>query len=157
MTLAELYADYETRLRSFAVSLTHDPDRADDLVQETFIRAMAHLPLLGQLNHHQRQAWLFRTLKNRFIDEQRREQRREALLEQVAAERPVQDFTAGQIVDEILNAVPDQYRDLLYQRYILGMNSSEIAADLDIPAATVRSRLHLARKWVQRNRGRFLD
>ena len=157
MTFTELYDDYESSLRGFAIHLTHDPDRADDLVQETFIRAMGHLALLGQLNHHQRRAWLNRTLKNRLIDEERREQRGQVLLEQVAATTPVQDLSAGQIVGEILDAVPDHYRDLLYQRYLLGKNSTEIAADLGVPAATVRSRLYLARQWVQRNREKFLD
>jgi RNA polymerase sigma-70 factor (ECF subfamily) len=157
VTFTELYTDYETNLRGFAISLTHDPDRADDLVQETFVRAMGHLTLLGQLNHHKRRAWLNRTLKNRFIDEQRREQRGQVLLEQVAAMTPVQDFSAGQIVGEILDAMPDQYRDVFYQRYMLGLNSAEIAADLGIPAATVRSRLHLARKWARRNRELFLE
>lgn len=157
MTLADLYDDFESNLRGFAINLTHDPDRADDLVQETFIRAMGHLTLLAQLKRHQQRAWLFRTLKNRFIDEERRDARREALLEQIAMETPVHDYTAGHIVNEILDAVPDQYRDLLYQRYILGKNSSEIAADLDVPPATVRSRLHLARKWIQRHRADFLD
>ena len=157
MTLADLYADFESNLRGFAINLTHDPARADDLVQETFIRAMSHLTLLAQLKRHQQRAWLFRTLKNRFIDEERQNRRRQALLEQVATETPIQDFSAGQIVNEILEAVPDQYRELLYERYILGKNSSEIAAYLDVPPATVRSRLHLARKWIQRHRTDFLD
>ncbi len=157
MTFTDLYDDYESSLRGFAISLTHDPDRADDLVQETFIRAMGHVTLLRELNHHQRRAWLNRTLKNRFIDEQRRVQRGRELLEQVATTAPVQDFSAGRLAGEILDAVPDQYRDILYQRYLLGLNSVEIAADLGIPAATVRSRLHLARKWVQRNQEMFLE
>jgi RNA polymerase sigma-70 factor (ECF subfamily) len=157
VTLADLYVEFESNLRGYAINLIHDPDRADDLVQETFIRAMGHLALLAQLKPYQQRAWLHRTLKNRFIDEQRREARREALLEQIATETPVQDFTAGTTVQEILDAVPAQYRDLLYERYILGKNSSEIASELDIPAATVRSRLHLARQWVRRHRADFLD
>ena len=118
---------------------------------------MGNLTLLGQLNHHQRRAWLNRTLKNRLIDEQRREQRGQVLLEQVAAMAPVQDFSAGQVVGEMLDEMPDKYREVFYQTYVLGMNSVEVAADLGIPAATVRSRLFLARKWARRNRELFLE
>ncbi len=50
MTLADLYDEFEGWLRRYALRLAWEPDRADDLVQETFIRAMAHLPLLEQLN-----------------------------------------------------------------------------------------------------------
>jgi len=42
MTFADLYNEFEDKLRRYAMSLVRDPDRADDLVQETFIRAMAH-------------------------------------------------------------------------------------------------------------------
>ena len=155
ITLTELYDDCESSLRGYAVGLTHDPDHADDLVQETFIRAMGHLALLGQLKGPRQRAWLFRTLKNRLIDERRREQHLSHLLEQIATELPMYQSSPGHFVEEILDAAPEQYRELLYQRFIVGMNSSEIAAELDIPAATVRSRLHLARKWLRQHRSEW--
>ena len=83
ITIAEIYTINAPELRRFALSLARDADRADDLVSDTMLRAMAHLSLLGQLNPYQRRAWLYRTLKNRFLDEQRARQREQALLEQM--------------------------------------------------------------------------
>ena len=55
--IADLYQTYKEPLRRYAIRLTQDPTGADDLVQEPFIRALAHEELLGRLNHHQRRAW----------------------------------------------------------------------------------------------------
>jgi len=133
------------------MSLTHDANRAADLVQETIVRAISHLPLLERLNPYQRRAWLYRTLKNRFLDEQRKEQRQRALLSQLAktAARVDRQAVPGRL-HELLDRVPERYRDVLYKRYALGMTSSEIGRELGIPAATVRSRLHLAISRLRR-------
>jgi RNA polymerase sigma-70 factor (ECF subfamily) len=50
---------------------------------------------------------------------------------------------------EMLDLVPERYRDVLYRRYLLGQTSEEISSAYGIPAATVRSRLYLARKWLR--------
>jgi RNA polymerase sigma factor (sigma-70 family) len=51
--------------------------------------------------------------------------------------------------DEILDRVPERFRDVLERRYRLGMNSSEIGMELGIPGATVRSHLHQAIRWLR--------
>jgi RNA polymerase sigma-70 factor (ECF subfamily) len=156
MTLTDLYEEYETKLHRYARRLTRDSDRADDLVQETFIRAMGHLELLGLLKSYQRRAWLHRTLKNLFIDEQRSRQRQQDLIEQLAQETPL----AGHLPPEVLSPnpfdlVPERYRELVEKRYVLGMTSREIAEELGVPAATVRSRLHLALKNLRLQKSRL--
>jgi RNA polymerase sigma-70 factor (ECF subfamily) len=158
MTIAELYEEFEVRLRRYAISLVQDSDRADDLVQETLIRAMAHLELLEQLNPHQRRAWLYRVLKNRFIDEHRAHQREQVLAEQLAREAQyiVSYHSPYAAWSDILGLVPEQYRDVLHQRYVLGMTSTEIGEELGVPPATVRSRLHLAIKWLRGHTSKFL-
>jgi RNA polymerase sigma-70 factor (ECF subfamily) len=151
--IATLFEEYEQRLYTFAVGLTRDEDNADDLVQETMIRAMGHLDLLGQLNRHQRRAWLLRTLKNLFIDDERRRRRQIRLVEQlsigVRTNHAVDDV---QLLAQIIRTAPVQYRELLHQRYLLGLNSQEIAAEEGVPPATIRSRLHMARQWLKQNR-----
>jgi RNA polymerase sigma-70 factor (ECF subfamily) len=147
MTLADLYEEYEAALWRYARSLTQDGDRADDLVQEAFIRAMGHLGLLAMLKPYQRRAWLYQTLKNLFLDEQRARQRQEKLVEQLGQETPVEEFIPQEVtLTDPLRLVPERFRELVEKRYILGMNSQEIADEMGIPAATVRSRLHLALK-----------
>ncbi|MCI0440150.1 MAG: RNA polymerase sigma factor [Chloroflexi bacterium] len=151
MTIEDIYDEFEGRLRRYAMSLARDSDAADDLVQETLIRASAHVALLGHLNGYQQRAWLFRALKNLFIDEQRSRKRREALVEQLGAQTEFVGEPPALSSPGLLDHVPERDRELLEMRYVEGMTSREISEDLGIPAATVRSRLHLA---IKRLRGR---
>ena len=150
MTLTDLYEEYELELHRYARRWTRDPHQIDDLVQETFIRAMGHLDLLGLLEPYQRRAWLYRTLKNLFLDDVSARQRQEALIEQMAQDAPLAGYLPQEVIwPNPFDLVPEKYRDLVRKRYILGMTSQEIAEELGIPAATVRSRLHLAIKKLR--------
>ena len=150
LTIQDLYDLFEDKLHRYAVNLARDHDRADDLVQETLIRAMGNLVLLQQLNPYQRQAWMYRVLKNLFIDGERRRQRQETLYEHLAweAEQDVPP-ASSMLAQEMIDLVPERYRDVLNRHYILGQTSEEIGSAYGIPAATVRSRLYLARKWLR--------
>jgi RNA polymerase sigma-70 factor (ECF subfamily) len=117
---------------------------------------MGHLPLLGVLNRHQRRAWLYRTLKNLFLDDLNARQRQENLAAQLAWQVP----TVGELPAEIgspnpFDLVPEQYRDVVEKRYAQGMNSRKIARELGIPDATVRSRLHLALKKLRAQKSKL--
>jgi RNA polymerase sigma-70 factor (ECF subfamily) len=150
LTIRDLYDEYEARLKRYALSLARDHDQADDLVQETMIRAMGNLGLLGQLNRYQRRAWMYRVLKNLFIDQQRAGQRQGVLVERLARHTELDSAPAAALLArELMEEVPERYRDLLYRRYILGQTSVEIGRELCVPAATIRSRLYLARKWLR--------
>ena len=157
LTIDELYAEYDNRLHRYAMGLTRDSNRANDLVQETFIQALTHLELLRQLNRYQRRAWLYRVLKNRFIDQYRAIQREQALLERLAE---MIEIESSPFIDArlygLFGRVPERYQDLLKKRYILGMTSNEIGNELGVPAATVRSRLRLAIKWLRTHQSEFM-
>jgi RNA polymerase sigma-70 factor, ECF subfamily len=147
LTIADLYMEYESSLRRYAGSLARDTDKANDLVSETFLQAMAHLPLLEQLNSYQRKSWLYRVLKNRFIDQRRAERRSQALVEQLAWMNTLAAPPA--LGQDVLAQAPAQYRQVLHLHYVLEMTSEEIGFKLGVPAATVRSRLRLAIKWLR--------
>jgi len=66
----EVYRKYQHGLYLFALSLTHHPQDAEDLVEETFLKA--YLSYNGKMNIH---AWLFKVLKNLFIDEYRKKKK----------------------------------------------------------------------------------
>ncbi len=150
LTIQDLYDLFEAKLHRYAVNLARDHDRADDLVQETLIRAMGNLVLLQQLNSYQRQAWMYRVLKNLFIDGERRRERQEAVYQNLAWETDLEPAApAAMPFQDMLDLAPERYRDVLHRRYVLGQNSEEIAGEYGIPAATVRSRLYLARKWLR--------
>jgi RNA polymerase sigma-70 factor (ECF subfamily) len=108
-----VYQDFEARLRRYAVRLARNADSADDLVQETFIRASANLELLDGMNSHRQEAWLYRVLKNLFIDEHRARQRRQDMMERLTREAEIAPYTVDELSDDdLLEGVPDGDREL---------------------------------------------
>lgn len=157
MTLDQLYDQYESLLYGYAMRLTRNADRADDLVQETLIRAMGHLELIGTLARPQQRAWLYRTLKNLFLDEEVRSRRHAMLMQEIGRETFFEETTAAESISiDPFEHVPERFRDVVEMHYRWGMTSQEIAVQLEIPAATVRSRLHLAIKEMRRKQHSFV-
>lgn len=148
MTIADLYTDYAPILRRYAMRLSGNADTMEDLVQDTILRSMAHLELLGILNRPQCEAWLCRTLKNLFIDAQRKLRVQQEMLERWCDATPVAPLwdQSWMLILDTLTA-PD--RHLIEQHYLLGITCREIAAALGIPATTVRSRLHVLMKRLR--------
>ncbi|MXY98955.1 MAG: RNA polymerase sigma factor [Gemmatimonadetes bacterium] len=155
MTVDDLYGTYASSLSAHARYLTRDKDQADDLFQDTFIRAMKHLGQLGTLSPPQRRAWLYRTMRNLFVDKTRARQREAMFLDtwfQLKQEESsntagwesgpghLPDMTAT--MTEIMKHVPEKHRDLVYMRFVLGLTSREIAERTGVPAGTVRFRLY---------------
>ncbi|HET7628011.1 MAG TPA: sigma-70 family RNA polymerase sigma factor [Bacillales bacterium] len=143
MHTEDLYETHYERLAKFARSLTKDDKEAEDLVQDTYLKAMMHESTLHGLNEHQQRAWLFQVLKNLRRDRFRK-QRREVLTNE---EEPLcgalEDYSEMEI-RELLARLPEELSDVVYKRYWLGMNSKQIAEPLGITASTVRYRLQTA-------------
>ena len=151
MTLEDLYEEFEARLRGYAFSLAHDSHTADDLTQETFLRATTNALLLEQLDRNQCRRWLYSTLKNIFVDQYRRARRHDTIVEEM--KRSIEGETGSLNVEDLsfLDGAPDRDRDILVQRFVHGSTSAEIATDLGIPAATVRSRIRIALNRIRKN------
>ena len=150
LLINELYTNYEAQLRRYAQGLTKDYDQAEDLVQEAFIRANAHADLLNRLDGSQRRAWLYTVIRNRFIDQLRANKRRQdflqALTDLVTRDEPSTEY-AGEI--NLFERLPSLFRSLLIERYVQGRTSEQIALELHVPAATIRSRIRLAINWLR--------
>jgi RNA polymerase sigma-70 factor (ECF subfamily) len=148
--MVDLFETSRDWLFRYALSLCKTLDRADDLVQETFLRALTHSQILSRMNGFQRDAWLKRVLRNRFFDEERSRKRASAAVVEMIRHAKQPSDAAGPIgLGEILDRVPDRYRGVLEKRYRLGMNSTEIGRELGIPAPTVRSHLHQGIRWLR--------
>ena len=149
--IANLFETSRDRLFRYALSLCKRLDRADDLVQETFVRALQHSQTLARLNAYQRDAWLKRVLRNRFFDEERSRKRAAAeIAERIRHAKQPSDVAQLATLADILDRVPERFREILEKRYRLGMNSTEIGREMGIPSATVRSHLHQAIGWLRR-------
>ena len=159
MTLDDLYDAFEPGLRRYARSLAGDADDADDLVQETFVRSLGHLPLLEQLDTPQRRAWLFQTLRRLFLESRATRARRQQLLHRFRAEleqvpQPSDPMVSVELA-QIMVELSEETQQLLHKRYGLGMTSRELGAELDLPAATVRFRLHATLKRLRTHLATF--
>ena len=149
----ELYTIHRDPLLRRCQSMTGDWAEAEDLVQETFLRAMAHLADLEGLSRPQRQAWLNKTARRLYID-RRRKLRREAPAESETLEQVPfrQDFSVPAVM-ELVGRLPQEERTLFLLRYFQGYDAAELGQCFGLPASTVRSRLAAARrrlkKWLE--------
>lgn len=149
MMIEELFDAHGAGLKRFALSLTREGDEADDLVQETFLRALAHVELLRMLPPAKRRAWLYTVLRNCLVDRRRRQKFESPIggdeESETAFESAVESSPLAQAdLATAVGSLPLKLRDTVVKRYWLGMTSAEIARDLGIPAATIRFRLHTA-------------
>jgi RNA polymerase sigma-70 factor (ECF subfamily) len=144
--VALLYPKYFHELACYAFGFTGDWQTAEDLVQETFLRAMKNTALLEELEEKKCRAWLYKTLRNLFIDLARRKAAEPAMDE----EGSCTDDLSRVSVEQILGKLSLEKRQLVLMRYFSGFNSAEIGTALSLPAATVRTRLAAAVKELKR-------
>ena len=166
---SEQAMQYMDALYTAALRLTHNAADAEDLVQETYLKA--YRAYGGFEEGTNLRAWLYRILTNTFINNYRSKKRRpdetdieevEDLylyrrlggLEAAAAGRSAEDelldwFTDAE-VKEAVESLPEQFRMAVLLSDVEGFSYKEIAEILDIPIGTVMSRLHRGRKALQR-------
>lgn len=135
-----------------ALRLTRNPADAEDLVQDTLLRAFRGLA--GYTPGTNARAWLFTILHRARLDTVRREARRPVAVELEEADAPVapaQDLLArGQEdVEAALGRVPEVYRGALLLRDVEEFSYEEIARMLDVPVGTVMSRIHRGRRLLR--------
>ena len=154
---------------SAALRMTHNPADAEDLVQETYLRAYRGFG--GFQEGTNLKAWLYRILTNTFINQYRAKKRRpdqvdlddvedffifrrlgglEASAAQRTAETEVLEALPDAEVKEALESIPEQFRMAVILADIEGFSYKEIAEILDVPIGTVMSRLHRGRKGLQK-------
>ena len=146
------------RLRRYARALTRGADRADDLVQDTLVRALTkgHLWQPGT----DIRAWLFTIMHNQYVNMVRREMRDSATvdIEQLSSTLvATTDPTVGrQLVelDRALARLPDEQREVILLVGLEGMAYESAAQILGVPIGTVRSRLSRGRDSLRQLMGR---
>lgn len=143
--LQALHDEHGALLWRYVVRLTHDPAFADDVVQETLLRAWRRPRLLDQTEGSAR-AWLFTVARNLVIDDRRSARARHEIPTDQLPEVPTDDQTdalldAWLVADALHDLSPD-HRAVIVCAYYRGQSVAETAGDLAIPEGTVKSRLH---------------
>jgi RNA polymerase sigma-70 factor (ECF subfamily) len=168
-TFTEQAMELMPSLYSAALRMTRNPSDAEDLVQETYLKAYRGFGSFEQGTNLK--AWLYRILTNTFINRYRAAKRRpdETDLDDVedfylyrrlggleearagrSAEDELMDMFSEAEVKAAVDALPEQFRMAVLLADVEGFSYKEIASILDIPIGTVMSRLHRGRKNLQK-------
>jgi RNA polymerase sigma-70 factor (ECF subfamily) len=168
-TFADEAMEYMAPLYSAALRMTRNPADAEDLVQETYLKAYRGFG--GYTEGTNLKAWLYRILTNTYINSYRAKKRRpdettldeaedlylyrrlgglEAVTAGRSAEDELMDYFTDQEVKDAIEALPEQFRMAVRLADVEGFSYKEIAEIMDIPIGTVMSRLHRGRKALQK-------
>jgi len=127
--------------------LPGDPGRAEDVVQETLLRAWRHRTILESPEPAVR-AWLFKVARNIVIDQWRSPRtRRETSVAEVPEEGTDDEtdrLLQSWVVAEAINQLSPEHRAVLLECYYCGRPVAEAATLLGVPEGTVKSRTHYA-------------
>lgn len=156
--LAMPHADF---LYRFALRLSGEPAMAEDLVQETMLRAHSNWHRFDAGSNVR--AWLATILRNSFINEYRRRKREvdrmsvedmeTFMVLQTDHRDPERDFFNGLVDDEVVQAMdelPAEYKEALVMSDLDGLPYAVIARETGAPLGTVKSRIHRARQFLQK-------
>lgn len=151
-------------LYTFAYHLTYNEEDANDLVQETYLKAFRFIE--KYIAGTNAKAWLFKILKNAFINQYRKKSKQPTQVDYEEIinyhdeedtnyssyldlrEEMFQDMMGDEVTNAI-NALPVDFRVVILLCDVEGFTYEEISKILDIPIGTVRSRLHRARNMLK--------
>ena len=146
--IEQLYNAYREELTRWCSSMARDPVLAQDLVQEAFLRALMNEELFKTLKENQARAWLYRTVRNLYVDKVRH-----ASFETIAETLPEEQRTMPELdalaYEQLIEQLPGEEGMLFVMRYLEGYNSTELGRFFGLPPGTVRARLSSARKHLR--------
>ena len=160
------------QLYGAAMKMTRNPQDAQDLVQETYMKAFAAFGSFTEGTNLK--AWLYRILTNSYINTYRKKQREPYLgvveeledwqlggaesttaMSSRSAEAEAIDRAPDSIVTTALNALPEDFRIAVYLADVEGFSYQEIADIAEVPIGTVMSRLHRGRARLRKALGEY--
>jgi RNA polymerase sigma-70 factor, ECF subfamily len=165
-----IYQDFDSiivphmsALKNFALKMTNDMDDADDLLQDTLLKAFRFFDKFEKGTNAK--AWLFQIMKNSFINNYRKNAKSPDKIDYEDIQNFYENIKADEVKtthfqgdafsdildDDLANALavlPDDFRTIVFLSDIEGYSYEEIADFIDCPIGTVRSRLHRARKML---------
>lgn len=151
------------KLHYYALSLTSDKERANDLLQETMLKALTYRDKFRQNTNFK--AWVYTIMKNTFINDYRRKVKKMEtfdnsnndfhLLFSKDKVYPAPDsFYSSKEIRASINSLEDEYR-IPFSMFLEGYKYKEIAGKLELPLGTVKSRIFFTRKKLEESLHEF--
>ena len=149
---------HDNALRNFAMKFTRDLDDANDLMQDTMVKAIRYFDHFEEGTNMK--GWLFTIMRNTFINNYRKGLKARDLVTQsedvssanlvfsATGNQAVNDFVMGDIKGALAK-LPQQL-SIPFVRYVEGYKYHEIAEEMNIPLGTVKTRIHEARKHLSK-------
>ena len=135
-----IFEKYNKDFLRFANCLTNNEERAMDLVQDTYVSGLEREEIFDCMNEYQIKGWFFTTIKNKNIDNIRK-QNRSIFIEDEDLIVDSENFEEAVVMRELIDQLPKNQRQVILLRYQMNLNSTEIGELLGISPSTVRSRL----------------
>ena len=147
-----LVKKYQNRAINIAYALNHNVANAQDIAQEVFLKIYNNIgSFRGQSKFS---SWFYRIVVNTSYDFLRRNRNKNISIDdescpEIADSRKCEDSLAKELVKEVLEKVPFEYRSAIVLKEIEGLSYQEIADTLKISIGTVESRIFRARKMMK--------
>lgn len=145
--IEELYNTHYKELIGWCKSMTQDSQQAEDLVQEAFLRAIHNTSLLNHMKEKQRVSWMYRTIRNLYIDKIRHASF-ETIVEEIPESTAKSDEFSQITYEQAISQLSQEEQELFVMQY-QGYNSTELGQIFGIPSGTVRAKLSSARKKLR--------
>lgn len=150
---------HKLSLKTFAIRFTKNDDDADDLVQDTLLKAIRYSKLYKEGTNLR--AWLYTIMRNTFINDYRRSSKQQKIVETTddltsfqlakSADRNLgENLFVNEDIHKALKNLPADYL-IPFIKYFEGYKYHEIADELSIPIGTVKTRIHMARQSLKKN------
>ena len=158
---------YEKQIFSLAYRLCSDYDEATDLAQEAFLQIYKVLDRYD--NQKKFFSWMYRVAHNTCINALNRRPKNTMAVEDVSiymgettdtSSQPETYYTNKELrqqIDQAILNLPDNYRDIIYLRYIQELSYQQIADTMQLPLSTIETRLYRGRQLLQKSLNSFLE
>ncbi|MEG0013474.1 MAG: sigma-70 family RNA polymerase sigma factor [Cellulosilyticaceae bacterium] len=161
--LSELYRQKASFIYKYLVKIGASPEDAEDIVQNTFFKAVEHMVHLEQMNIS---SWLFKVAINNYYDLCRKQKRHPSLeleekhlINEVSKDTPELGLIIkedNKEINKVLNEMKDSYKNLLLLKYEMDLSYTQIARLLDTNENQIKTYLYRARndfkkRWEQKN------
>lgn len=154
-TIESIYNDFHSKLRNFIAGRVSDPDAAEDILQDVYLKI--HLKIDGLRAEDRLESWIYQIARNAIIDHYRRARPIDELSDSLASPPDDEPDAVSQLASSVkgmLKCVPEKYRQALELTELQGLSQVELAARLDITVSGAKSRVQRAREKLKEA---FLD